>query len=121
LTEIYLGDVCSCQQILRRNGRGQDVHRFPLLVQDSAHNVHTWSFARQVTGSWGEKFLRRFQVFCGWYAVLLLGAVGTVWWHLMDYASPRGPGGQVPLWLVSLKRLLDDSPWLQFASECQRF
>jgi hypothetical protein len=23
--------------------------------------------------------------------------------------------------VVSLKRLLDESPWLQFTSECQRF
>eukprot|EP01047_Picozoa_sp_COSAG01_P071277 COSAG01_NODE_11021_length_2025_cov_19.414313_4_plen_149_part_00 len=29
LTEIYLCNVCSCQQILRRNGRGQHVDRPP--------------------------------------------------------------------------------------------
>eukprot|EP01047_Picozoa_sp_COSAG01_P038343 COSAG01_NODE_3107_length_6575_cov_3.080296_3_plen_180_part_00 len=28
LTEIYLCNVCSCQEILRRNGRGQGQHRW---------------------------------------------------------------------------------------------
>ena len=34
MTEIYLCDVCSCQEILRRNGRGQVDERGRLVLID---------------------------------------------------------------------------------------
>ena len=85
--------------ILQLGGRQHpslDVHRFPLLVQDSAHNVHTWSFARNVAVAAGEKFLRRFQVYCGWYLFGLIVPVVAIWWQLASLE----PGHEVPLWIV---------------------
>jgi hypothetical protein len=37
---------------------------------------------------------------------------------LTAWAASLAPNSR---YRVSLKRLLDESPWLQFASECQRF
>jgi hypothetical protein len=43
VTEIYLCGVCSCQEILRRNGRGQSTGRNHIGVRRSSDNMASWS------------------------------------------------------------------------------
>jgi hypothetical protein len=51
LTEIYLCNVCSCQEILRRNGRGQELSELtwePQTLHKTLHMEHPPSLQRRI-------------------------------------------------------------------------
>jgi hypothetical protein len=80
------------------------VGHFPMLAEDHAHNVYTWTAARQLVMATGERFLRRSQIFAGWYLLMVLGGVGTAWFIIctaeVDEALPVWVGLHVVVSLL---------------------
>ena len=74
------------------------VTRFPLLVQDSTHNVHTWIFGLQLMHGTGVQYRLRMQIWGGIYAVGLLAALVAIWHRLLFMHN----GDQLPVSLVAL-------------------
>ena len=64
-----------------------EVSRFPLLVQDSTHNVHTWLFGLQLLHGVGVQYRLRLQLWCGLYTVGLFWAIVAVWHKLLFMAN----------------------------------
>ena len=69
------------------NRADREVSRFPLLVQDSTHNVHTWLFGLQLLHGVGVQYRLRLQLWCGLYTVGLFWAIVAVWHKLLFMAN----------------------------------
>jgi hypothetical protein len=164
VTEIYLCNVCSCHEILRRNGLGQAAEQQPGVV--------TWRFDGPIVFANRDFFKMRLLEVVAQHQQEPPGGYGDGWEHEQSRevtggglkqmeTDPLMPDGLAELFLtlpsamrfakrrgeqrrvacsdlhasampavhtvilkfssVSLKRLLAESPWVQFISERQRF
>jgi acetoin utilization deacetylase AcuC-like enzyme len=116
LAEICLCNVCSCQEILRRNGRGGS-------LLNNAGIAARAALAPLAAGGGGAR-----RVLIVDWDVHHGNGTQEIFWkdpavmyfsvHRHDRATFY-PGGQAGA-MVSLKRLVVESPWSPFTRECQR-
>jgi hypothetical protein len=119
LADIYLRDVCSCQEILRRNGRVQELQRKAAATRIQAAARGRRARYRKVAmpaATWIQSHWRRHTVRQSFLKQK----------RAITYAIARVRGFCVRLRMEMLrsgesKRLGVESPWSQLTSTCQRF